>query len=196
MQKITSVNFFKFLGSCISNNIGSHAGGNFLFDAIESTSGYKQHILGVDLNHALLGMLAATLWRYIHNSAFEQFKHGLLNTLARNIAGNARIVAFACYFVNFVNKNYTSFGGSYIVISSLQKPGKDTFHIFAHITCFGKNRGISNAEGYMQQFGNGTGKQGFACAGFTYENDVRFFYFNIIAGGRLVDSFKMVIDCH
>lgn len=75
------------------------------------------------------------------------------------------------------------------------RPRSDTNMLISGIDAHICDYCVDQAQEILQEEMR-SGKQGFACAGFTYENDVRFFYFNIIAGGRLVDSFKMVIDCH
>ena len=52
---------------------------NNFFDAVKGPTHDKEDVLGVDVNHLLLGMLAAALWWNAGNRAFNNFQEGLLN---------------------------------------------------------------------------------------------------------------------
>ena len=136
--------------------------GDFLFNAIEGTAADEQNITGIDMNIVLIRMLAATLGRYIHHGTFKKFQKSLLNTLTADITGNGRIVALTGNLINLINKDNTTLRRIYIIIGHLQQTGKNTLHILTDISGFGKYRCIYNGKRHMQQFGNGSGQQGFS----------------------------------
>ena len=101
-------------------------------------------------------MLTATLWWYVYNRAFEQFKQPLLYTFTADVASNGRIITFTGYLIDFVNEYDPSFGLFYIIVGNLQQTGEQAFDIFAHITCFGEDGSIDNGERNLEEFGDGT----------------------------------------
>ena len=52
---------------------------NDFFDAVKGPTHDKEDVLGIDMNHLLLGMLAAALWWHAGNCSLDNFQEGLLN---------------------------------------------------------------------------------------------------------------------
>ena len=66
-----------------------------------------------------MGMFSSALRRDVAGGAFEDFKEGLLDALAGDIAGDANIIGFASDFINLIDVNNPDFGAFYIVVRIL-----------------------------------------------------------------------------
>src|SRR5215467_10097186 len=75
---------------------------NHFLQADEGAAAEKQDICGVDGEKLLVGMLAAALRRNICHRAFQNLEQGLLNALARDVAGNGGVFILAANLVYFV----------------------------------------------------------------------------------------------
>ena len=65
-------------------------------------------------------MFASAFGRYTDIGTFEQLEEGLLYTFAAHIACDAGVLALAGYLVDLVNKDDAAFGGSHIIVGSLE----------------------------------------------------------------------------
>lgn len=81
-------------------------------------------------------MFTTALRWHVYYGAFKQLEQALLHTFAGYVACDRRVVAFAGYFVNFVNEDYAALCFVYIVVGSLQQSGEQAFYIFAYITAW------------------------------------------------------------
>ena len=68
---------------------------NDLLEAGEGTAANEKNVGRIDLQKLLLRMLASTLRGYGCDRAFDQLQQCLLDTFARNIAGDRRVVRLA-----------------------------------------------------------------------------------------------------
>ncbi len=130
--------------------------GYFSFYTVKCSSANEENILGVYGYHLLVGVLASSLRRYVHDRSFQQFQQTLLYTFTTYVAGYRRIVAFAGYLVYLVYEHYASLCCFHIVIRRLQQAGKYAFDIFAHIAGLGQHRSVYYGKRHMQQTGNST----------------------------------------
>ena len=146
--------------------------GNFLFNAIESTSADKENIFSIHRNHFLVGMLTASLRGNVHNRTFEQFQQPLLYSLPAYVAGNGRIISFTGNLVYLINKHNSLFSFRYIIICHLKQTSQDAFNIFTHITGFRQHRSIYNRKRNMKQLGNCTRQEGFSGSGTSHHDNV------------------------
>ena len=74
-----------------------------LVDAIESAAADEQDVRRVDLEHFLVGMLAAALRRNAGNGPFEDLQQGLLDAFTGNVTSNGRVFRFAGNLIDFVD---------------------------------------------------------------------------------------------
>src|SRR6516225_6119070 len=70
-----------------ANRGRSPARGDDLLEPIEGTSAHEQDVSRVDLQEFLLRMLASALRRHRRDGALHDLEQGLLNALARDVAG-------------------------------------------------------------------------------------------------------------
>ena len=141
-------------------------------------------------------MLPASLGRDINNRSFEQFQQTLLNSFARYITGDGRVIAFSGDLIYFINKDYPFFCCFNIIIGILKKPCEQTFYVFTHITCLRKYCRIDDSKRYMQHPGYRSCQECLPCTCLSNKDDIRFFNFNILRIGFLHQPFIMVIDCY
>ena len=141
-------------------------------------------------------MLASTLGRHVDDGAFEQFQHCLLHAFARNVAGDAVVVALAGDFVDFVDEDDAALGGGHVVVGGLQQLDEDVLHVFAYVTRLGEHGGIGDGERHVEHLGDGAGQQGLACARLAYEDDVRLLDLHLVGFHFLADAFVVVVNGH
>ena len=136
---------------------------NLTLYTIESTTTDKQDVMGVYMDIFLIRMFTSTLWRYVNDSALQQFEKPLLYTLSTDIARNRRIVALTGYLVYLVDKDNASLCGLDIIVGHLQQTGKNALNIFTDVTCLGKYRSVNNGKGYIEHLSDSTRQQGLSC---------------------------------
>ena len=167
----------------VSDHLSIKPLGDFALNPFERTAANKQDIFGINGDKVLFGMLSPALRRHVYNGSFQQFKQGLLYSLSRHVTGNGGIIALTGNFIEFVNKYNSLLGQSHIVIGCLQETGKNTFHVFPHVTCFCKHSGIYNGKGHIQHLCYSVSQQRLACSGRTNQQDIGFFHFHIVFPG-------------
>ena len=183
----------------VTHRVGVHALCYLALDAVEGTTADEQDVAGVHVHIVLVGMLAASLWRHVHNTALQQFQQTLLHTLATDVACDAGIVALACYLVYLVYEHNTAFCLGLVIVGRLQQARQDAFHVLAHIAGFRQHRGIDNGERHVKHLGYGACKQGLARTGGAYHDDVALLYLHIIvslAQCLLAQTLVVVVDGH
>ena len=141
-------------------------------------------------------MLAPALGRHVDVSAFQQLQQGLLYALAAHVARDTGVVAFAGNFIDFVDVHNAALGRFQIIISCLQQAGEDAFYVFAHIAGLRQYGRIGNAEGHLQDFGQHTGQEGFASAGFAHHDDIRLFNLDLVFRGLLHQALVVIVHGH
>ena len=120
----------------------------------------------------------------------------MLNPLTAHITRDGWVVALAGNLVDFVDKHDAMLCGFNIIVGHLQQPAQDAFHVFAHITRFGKHRSVDNGERHLQQFCNGARQQGLACSRGAHHDNVTFFNLHPVIVHGLLQPFVMVVDRH
>ena len=197
-EHVVLVDFLTGVGAVVADDVGLDAGGYVALDAVESTAGDEEDVAGVDLNHGLLGVFAATLGRHVDHGPLEEFEHGLLDSFTRNVAGDGGVVALAGNLVDLVNKDDAAFGSRHVVVGSLEEAHEDIFDIVAHVAGLGEGGGISDTERHVEHAGNGACHKGFAGAGFTNYDDVGFLNFDIVVVvlvlAEVFQTFVVVVD--
>src|SRR5689334_22604803 len=90
-----------------------------LIQTLEGAAADEQDVLGIDLNEILVRMFASTLRGNVCDSPLNDLEERLLHTFARDIAGNRRIIGFACNLINFVNVDDATLGARHVKIGDL-----------------------------------------------------------------------------
>ena len=110
------------------------------------------------------GCLRPPLGRHIGDGALRDLEKGLLNALARHIAGDGGVVALAGDLVDLVDADDAALSCLHIAVGGLKKPQEDVLHILADIPRLGQRRGVGDSEGDLEIAGEGLGQKGLAAA--------------------------------
>ena len=172
---------------------GKAAGGDFV-QSVKSAAANKKNVAGVNLQHLLMGVLAAALGGYIGDAALNDFEEFLLDAFAGHIAGYGTVHAlFAGDFVQFVNVDDALLGAGNIPFGGLDQAQQYVFNILADIPGFGKRGSVADGERDVQGAGQGFGEQGFAGAGGADQQNVGFLNFYVGGGQFAADTLEMVV---
>src|SRR5204863_543605 len=74
-----------------------------LVEADERAAAYKEDIGRIDLEELLVRVLATALRRHVGNGPFQDLQQRLLDALARDVAGDRRVLVLAADLVDFVD---------------------------------------------------------------------------------------------
>ena len=174
----------------------AEAVGDHLEQALEGAAADEQHVLRVDLDHRLLGVLAAALGRDVGHRALEDLQQGLLHALAGDIAAHRRRRRLAGDLVDLVEVDDPLLGAGHVVVGRLQQPHEDVLHVLAHVPGLGEDGGVGHAEGDLQDLGQGLGQQGLARARGPHEKDVALLQLDAVEGDVGADALVVVVHGH
>src|SRR5213082_2582230 len=110
----------------------AHAPGDDLFKPLERPATNKQDVACVNLDEVLVWVLAARLGRHVRHRSLDDLEERLLHALARYIAGDGVVVAFAGDLVYLVYVDDPLLGPLYIEVGGLQKAKEDVLYVLAH----------------------------------------------------------------
>jgi len=169
---------------------------NDLGEAVEGAAADEHDVGRVDLDEVLVRMLAPALGRYRGHGAFDQFQQGLLDALARDVAGNRRVVGLARNLVDLVDVDDTALGLFDFVVAALQQLLDDVLDVLAHVARFGQRGGVGDDERHIQHARQGLGQQGFTRTGRTDEQDVALGQLDVVLLAEVLEALVMVVHRH
>ena len=117
-------------------------------------------------------MLAAAGGRNAGHRALKNLKQRLLNTLARNIAGNGEVLSLAGNLVNLVHVDNAHLSALNVAIGSIDKLEQNVLHVLAHVTSLGERGGIGDGKRHLEDARERLGEQGLAGTGGAEQQDV------------------------
>src|SRR5437868_14496175 len=85
-----------------------------------------------------MGMLAATLRGNIGDRALEDLQQRLLDTLARDVAGDRGVIGLARDLVDLVDVDDAPLGAGDIEVGSLDQAEQDVLNVLADVTGLGQ----------------------------------------------------------
>src|ERR671912_2136255 len=153
-----------------------------LFQAPERPAADKENVLGVYLQKVLVWVLAPTLWRHRRDRAFQDLQQGLLDDLARDVAGYGRVVALSRDLIDLVDVNNSRLGLLDVEVSSLNELQEDVLDVLADVAGLGEGRGVRDGEGDVEDPGERLGEQGLSRAGRSQKQDVRLLKLGAVRG--------------
>ncbi len=148
-----------------AEGVAAEAAFDHVFESDEGSAADEEDFLGVDLDVFLLGVFAATLWGDVADGAFEDFEEGLLDAFAGDVAGDGDVFGFAADLVDFIDVDDAAFGAGDIEVRGLEEAEDDVFDVLADVAGFGEGGCIDDAEGDVEDAGEGAGEECFAGAG-------------------------------
>ena len=168
-----------------------------LFQPDERAAADEQDIGGIDRRELLVRVLAAALRRNIGHRAFQNLQQRLLHALARNIAGDGRILVLAADLIDLVDIDDALLALLHIAIGCLQQLQDDVFDVLAHVAGFGQRGGVDNGERNIQNLRQRLRHQRLAGAGGADQQDVGLLQLHLgVAHAVHVDPLAVVVDRH
>ena len=155
-----------------------------ILKADERAAADEEDVRGIDADELLLRMLAAAFGRHGCDRALDELEERLLDTLARDIARDRRIGAFARDLVDLVDVDDASAGAVDIAVGGIDEVEHDVFDIVADVSGFGQAGGIRHGKRHVKDFRKCLGEQGLACSGRADQEDVRFSELDAFLDGR------------
>ncbi|MNV39373.1 hypothetical protein D3C71_1309500 [compost metagenome] len=138
-------------------------------------------------------MLASALRRNRCNRSFQNFQQRLLNTFARNVARDGRVLGLAGHFIDFIDIDDAALGFFHIVISSLNKLQENVLYVFADVTGLGKGGRIRNCERNIDDLRHRLGQQRLAGTGRSEQQNVALRQLDVLDFALAVDALVMVV---
>src|SRR5687768_15467692 len=120
---------------------------DLLVEPDEGPTADEQDVGGIDLEELLMGMLAAPLGRYVGDRPFENLEQGLLDPLARDVAGDRGIFVLPADLVDLVDIDDPLLALLDIAARRLQQFEDDVLDVLADIPGLGQGRRIDDREG-------------------------------------------------
>src|SRR5882724_600446 len=166
-----------------------------LLQSDEGAAADEQDVGGVDLQALLVRVLAAALGRHVALRPLEDLQERLLHSLARDVAGDRRVVALATDFVHLVDVDDAALGLLLVVARGLVELQDDVLDVLADVPGFGQSGGIGDGEGDGEKAGQGLRQQCLSRSCGADEQDVRLLELDLAV--RLlgkVDALVVVVD--
>ncbi len=164
-----------------------------LFEPGEGSAADEQDVGRIDLQKFLLRMFAPALRRHGGDGAFHDLQQGLLHALARNVAGDGRIVGFARNLVDFVDIHNAALRPLDIVVGRLQQLEDDVLDILADIAGFRQRGGVGHGERHVEDARQRLRQHGLADAGGADQQDVRLRQLDVAMLGGVVQPLVMIV---
>ena len=169
-------------------------GGDDLLQPGESAAADEQDVGGVDLQELLLRMLAPALRRHRGDGALHDLEQRLLHALARDVAGDRRVVRLAADLVDLVDIDDAALRPLDIVVGRLQQLEDDVLDILADIARLGQRGGVRHGERHVDDARQRLGEQRLAAAGRADQQDVRLGELDVVVLGAVGEPLVVVVD--
>ena len=150
----------------------------------ERAAADEQDVRGVDLDELLVRVLAPALRRHRRRGALEDLEQRLLHALARDVAGDRRVLALAGDLVDLVDVDDPGLGLLDVVVGGLDQLEEDVLDVLADVAGLGEGGGVGDGEGHVEHAGQRLGQQRLAAAGGAEQQDVGLGQLDVVAVGR------------
>ena len=118
-------------------------------------------------------MLPAALRRDRGDGPLEDLEQRLLHALARDVAGDARVLRLARDLVDLVDVDDAALALGDVELAGLEQPDQDVLHVLADVARLGERGGVGDGERDVEDAGERLGQQRLADAGGAEQQDVR-----------------------
>src|SRR5690606_23186556 len=108
-----------------ADRVGGESMGDDLLETIKRSADDEEDVFRVDVDEALLGMLAASLGRHPGHGPLEDLQQCLLYAFTRDVARNRGIVALSRNLVDLVDVDDASLGALHVEIGRVQQVCED-----------------------------------------------------------------------
>ncbi|OIQ70245.1 hypothetical protein GALL_481440 [mine drainage metagenome] len=170
------------------------ARGNDLLEPRECAAANEQDIGGVDLQELLLRMLAAALRRHRGHRALHDLQQGLLHALARDVAGDRRVVGLAADLVDLVDIDNAALRALDIIVGRLQELQDDVLDVLADIAGLGQRRRVRHRERHVENPRQRLRQQRLARTGRSDQQNVGLRQFDVVVLGLVIEPLVVIVD--
>src|SRR3954470_12849538 len=136
-----------------------------LLEAYEGATADEQDVGGVDLQELLVRVLAPALRRHVALRPLEDLEQRLLHALARDVAGDRRVVALAADLVDLIDVDDAALRLLLVVPRRLIELEDDVLDVLADVAGLGESGGVGDGERHREQARQRLGEQRLASAG-------------------------------
>ena len=119
-------------------------------EADEGAAADEEDVLRVDLDVALLRVLAAAGGRDVRHGALENLEQRLLDALAGDVARDGDVVGAAADLVDLVDEDDPVPGLLDVHAGRLDEVEQDVLDILADVARLGERRGVGDGEGHVE----------------------------------------------
>ena len=117
-------------------------------------------------------MLTAAGGRNACHRALKNLKQCLLNALARDIAGDGKVLGLAGDLVDLVHVDDANLRALDIAIGSVDELEQDVLHVLANVTGLGERSGVGDGKRHLEDTRERLGEQGLTGTGGTEQQDI------------------------
>ena len=117
-----------------------------LVEAGERAAADEQDVRRVDREELLVRVLAAALRRHRRDRSLEDLQQRLLDSLARHVARDRRVVRLARDLVDLVDVDDPGLGLLDVEVGGLNQLQEDVLDVLADVTRLGQRRGVGDRE--------------------------------------------------
>ena len=150
----------------------------------------------IDLDELLVRVLAAALRRHGSRRALEDLQERLLDTLARHVARDGRVLGLARNLIDLVDVDDAALSLLDVVVRRLDELQQDILNVFADVAGFRQGRRIGDGKRHIEDACERLREQRLAAARRADHEDVRLCEFHILTSLALphVDALIVVVD--
>ena len=141
-------------------------------------------------------MLPAALGRHVGDGALEDLEQRLLDTLARDVAGDRRVVRLARDLVDLVDVDDPALRPGDVEVRRLDQPQQDVLDVLPDVAGLGQRGRVGDAEGHVEHARERLREKGLARAGGPDEHHVRLLQLDLVHGVTRVDPLVVVVHGH
>ena len=165
-----------------------------LLQPVERAAADEQHVRRVDLDEVLVGVLPAALGRHVGDRALEDLEQRLLDALARDVAGDRRVVGLARDLVDLVDVDDPALGARDVEVRRLDQAQQDVLDVLADVAGLGERGRVRDAERDVEDARERLREQRLARAGGPDEQDVGLLELDVVDVAARVDPLVVVVD--
>ena len=143
-----------------------------------------------------MGMLASTRGRHGGDRALDDLQEGLLDALARHVAGNGRVLSLAADLVDLVDVDDALFGLRDVAVGLLDEAQEDVLHVLTHVAGLGQRGRVHDGEGHVEEAGEAARQVGLARTRGAQQQDVGLGAQHVLGITGLARAHALVVVVH
>src|SRR5439155_20806735 len=147
----------------------------------------------VDLDEVLVRMLPTALGRNVRDGSLEDLEERLLDTLARHVARDRRVVALAGDLVDLVDVDDAALRAVEVEVGGLDETQEDVLDVLADVAGLGEAGRIGDGERHVEDARERLREKRLAAAGRADEQHVRLSELDVVDAVPGANALVMVV---